>query len=50
MLRRKTIEADLCVVGGGMSGICAAIAAARGEAKLFLCMNALFWVEVLHQK
>jgi len=29
MLNRKTIKTDLCVVGGGISGICAAIAAAR---------------------
>ena len=29
MLNKKKINADLCVVGGGMSGICAAIAAAR---------------------
>ena len=29
MLNKKKIKADLCVVGGGMSGICAAIAAAR---------------------
>ena len=29
MLTRKKISADFCVVGGGMSGICAAVAAAR---------------------
>ena len=28
-MNRKAIECDLCVVGGGMAGICAAIAAAR---------------------
>ena len=36
MLNRKTVKADLCVVGGGMSGVCAAIAAARGGAKVVL--------------
>lgn len=29
MLERKTIECDLCVVGGGIAGMCAAISAAR---------------------
>jgi len=29
MLNKKKITTDLCVIGGGMSGICAAIAAAR---------------------
>lgn len=29
MLNKKKIKTDLCVVGGGMAGICAAIAAAR---------------------
>ncbi|MBI5724050.1 MAG: FAD-dependent oxidoreductase [Planctomycetes bacterium] len=29
-------EADACVVGGGMAGLCAAIAAARGGAKVVL--------------
>ncbi len=36
MLERKTLTADLCVVGGGMAGICAAIAAARGGASVVL--------------
>ena len=36
MLNRKKISADLCVVGGGMAGICAAIAAAREGAKVVL--------------
>lgn len=36
MLSRKQINADLCVIGGGMSGICAAIAAARNGAKVVL--------------
>lgn len=29
MLNQKNIECDLCVIGGGISGICAAISAAR---------------------
>lgn len=36
MLERKTLTADLCVIGGGMAGICAAIAAARGGASVVL--------------
>lgn len=36
MLNRKEIHADFCVIGGGMSGICAAIAAARNGAKVVL--------------
>lgn len=29
MLEKKQIECDLCVVGGGMAGLCAAVSAAR---------------------
>lgn len=36
MLKRKTIKADFCVIGGGLAGICAAIAAARHGAKTVL--------------
>lgn len=36
MLDNKTIRADLCVIGGGMAGICAAISAAREGAKVVL--------------
>ena len=36
MLKRKHIDCDLCVVGGGMSGICAAISAAREGIKVVL--------------
>lgn len=36
MLRRETIQADLCVIGGGMAGLCAAIAAARENCKVVL--------------
>ena len=36
MLQKKILEADLCVVGGGMAGICAAIAAAREGARVVL--------------
>ena len=30
MLKRIEHEVDFCVVGGGLAGMCAAIAAARG--------------------
>lgn len=36
MLFQREIRADLCVVGGGMAGICAAIAAAREGASVVL--------------
>ncbi|MBE7044028.1 MAG: FAD-dependent oxidoreductase [Ruminococcaceae bacterium] len=36
MLARKIIQTDFCVIGGGMAGICAAIAAAREGAKVVL--------------
>lgn len=36
MLKRRKISVDLCVVGGGMAGIAAAIAAAREGAKVAL--------------
>ncbi|MBR6739577.1 MAG: FAD-dependent oxidoreductase [Clostridia bacterium] len=36
MLKEKTLSADLCVVGGGISGICTAIAAARHGIKVVL--------------
>ena len=36
MLRRKHIKTDFCVIGGGISGICAAIAAARNGSKVVL--------------
>ncbi len=36
MLQTRKINADFCVVGGGMAGICAAIAAAREGAKTVL--------------
>lgn len=36
MLEKHIMTADLCVVGGGMAGICAAIAAARGGAQVVL--------------
>ena len=35
-MRHGTHEADLCVVGGGLAGMCAAIAAARHGAKVVL--------------
>lgn len=36
MLNRKKIKTDLCVIGGGMAGICAAISAARQGIKVVL--------------
>lgn len=36
MLNRQKLTADLCVIGGGMAGICAAIAAARQGASVVL--------------
>ena len=36
MLETITLHADLCVVGGGMAGICAAVSAARGGASVVL--------------
>ena len=36
MLNEKNIAADLCVVGGGLAGTCAAIAAARHGARVVL--------------
>ena len=36
MLERKILTCDLCVVGGGMAGICAAIAAAREGVRVVL--------------
>ncbi|MBQ2307732.1 MAG: FAD-dependent oxidoreductase, partial [Clostridia bacterium] len=36
MLKNITLETGLCVIGGGMSGLCAAIAAARHGTKVVL--------------
>lgn len=36
MLNKKYIDCDLCIVGGGMSGLCAAISAAREGIKVVL--------------
>ena len=36
MLDKQILTPDLCVVGGGLAGICAAVAAARGGAKVVL--------------
>ena len=35
-IREEEIDCDVCVVGGGMAGVCAAVAAARGGAKVAL--------------
>ena len=36
MLKTLQYKADFCVVGGGLAGMCAAIAAARHGAKVVL--------------
>ena len=36
MLKKQILNTDLCVIGGGLAGICAAIAAARGGARVVL--------------
>lgn len=36
MLNKKSIKCDLCVVGGGMAGLCAAISAAREGLKVVI--------------
>ncbi len=38
-MRKSHITTDVCVVGGGMSGLCAAIAAARHGAKVVLMQD-----------
>ena len=38
-MRHITHQADLCVVGGGLSGMCAAVAAARHGAKVVLMQD-----------
>ncbi len=38
-LQKFTHTADLCVVGGGLAGMCAAIAAARGGSKVVLIQD-----------
>ena len=38
-MRRVELEADVAVCGGGMAGVCAAIAAARNGAKVILIQN-----------
>lgn len=37
--KKRRIETDVAVIGGGMSGICAAIAAARNGARVVLIQN-----------
>ena len=36
MLNKKHIDCDLCVIGGGMAGMCAAVSAARAGASVVL--------------
>ena len=38
-MRNKTHSADLCVVGGGLAGLCAAVAAARRGIKVVLMQD-----------
>ena len=38
-INKKTASYDVIVVGGGMAGMCAAIAAARGGAKIAIVQN-----------
>ena len=38
-LDHKTLSADLCVVGGGLAGLCAAISAARNGTKTVLMQD-----------
>ena len=39
MDRKTTLETDLCVVGGGIAGICTALAAARNGARVVLVQD-----------
>ncbi len=38
-MQHHVIDCDVLVAGGGMAGVCAAIAAARGGAKVVLCQD-----------
>ena len=39
MIRETTLETDLCVVGGGIAGVCTALAAARNGARVVLIQD-----------
>jgi hypothetical protein len=39
LLNKETVEVDVCVVGGGMAGMCAAIAAARNGARTLIIQD-----------
>ncbi len=38
-MRERSHQVDLCVVGGGLAGLCAAVAAARHGAKVALIQD-----------
>lgn len=39
LVSREKLETDVCIIGGGMSGVCAALAAARNGSKVILVQD-----------
>jgi len=39
VLTKTALETDLCVVGGGIAGVCAALAAARSGVRVVLVQD-----------